>query len=83
MSILILAIMPFWHKRNFRGLAFYPVNKWLFWMMVGTVFLLTWIGAKPVEDPYVLVGQVFKVIYFSYFLLAPLVLKGWDKLFIC
>lgn len=80
LSILILAIMPIWHKSNFRGLTFYPVNKMLFWLIVGTVFILTWIGAKPVEDPYVLVGQIFTVIYFGYFLLAPLTLKLWDNL---
>lgn len=80
LSILILAIIPFWHKSNFRGLSFYPLNKTLFWFIVGTVFILTWIGAKPVEDPYVFVGQVFTVIYFSYFLLSPFILKFWDWL---
>jgi ubiquinol-cytochrome c reductase cytochrome b subunit len=79
-SILILAILPIWHKRNLRGLRFYPLNKFLFWFIVGTVFILTWIGAKPVEDPYVLIGQIFTVIYFSYFLLAPFLLKMWDYL---
>ena len=29
-SIVILVIIPFWHKRNFRGLTFYPLNKFLF-----------------------------------------------------
>jgi ubiquinol-cytochrome c reductase cytochrome b subunit len=48
--------------------------------MVGTVFILTWIGAKPVEDPYVFIGQLFTVIYFGYFLLSPFVLKFWDTL---
>nr|UPX88237.1 cytochrome b [Scapholeberis mucronata] len=80
MSILILSIMPIWHKSNFRGLSFYPLNKFLFWTMVGTVILLTWIGAKPVEDPYVLVGQVFTVVYFSYFILSPLFLLAWDSM---
>lgn len=79
-SILILAILPVWHKRKFRGLSFYPINKWLFWFIVGTVFILTWIGAKPVEDPYVIVGQVFTILYFSYFLFSPLLLKTWDSL---
>lgn len=78
LSILILAILPLWHKRNFRGLTFYPLNKFFFWFIIGTVFILTWIGAKPVEDPYVFIGQFFTVVYFSYFLLAPLVLKFWD-----
>nr|UPX88250.1 cytochrome b [Sida crystallina] len=80
MSILILAIMPFWHVSKVRGLSFYPVNKFLFWSFIGMVFILTWIGAKPVEDPYVITGQTFTVLYFSYFLFAPLFLKGWDSL---
>lgn len=80
MSILILAVLPFWHKRDYRGLSFYPVNKVLFWRMVGTVLILTWIGAKPVEDPYVFIGQLFTVIYFGYFILAPITLKLWDTL---
>ena len=79
-SILILAILPLWHKRKFRGLIFYPVNKWLFWFFVGNVFILTWIGAKPVEDPYILVGQLFTVLYFGYFIISPLILKLWDNI---
>lgn len=80
LSILILAILPFWHQSQIRGLEFYPLNKFLFWSIVGTVCLLTWIGAKPVEEPYVFTGQLFTVIYFSYFLFAPLTLKIWDSL---
>ena len=80
LSILILAILPFWHQSQIRGLEFYPLNKFLFWFIVGTVCLLTWIGAKPVEEPYVFTGQLFTVIYFSYFLFAPLTLKIWDSL---
>lgn len=80
MSILILAILPLWHKSVFRGLSFYPLNKVLFWGMVGTVLILTWIGAKPVEDPYIFIGQLFTVLYFGYFITAPLALKIWDVL---
>lgn len=79
-SILILAIIPFWHTRRIRGLTFYPLNKLLFWGFIGIVFILTWIGAKPVEDPYIFTGQTFTVLYFMYFLIAPLLLKGWDAL---
>nr|YP_009235843.1 cytochrome b [Bactrocera melastomatos]YP_009740444.1 cytochrome b [Bactrocera rubigina]AMD83698.1 cytochrome b [Bactrocera melastomatos]QID03097.1 cytochrome b [Bactrocera rubigina]WCB99098.1 cytochrome b [Bactrocera rubigina] len=80
LSIAILAILPFYHLSKFRGIQFYPINKILFWTMVVTVILLTWIGARPVEDPYVLVGQILTVIYFLYYIINPLVNKWWDNL---
>nr|AMP43805.1 cytochrome b [Satanas sp. KW-2016] len=79
-SIAILLLLPFYNMSKFRGIQFYPLNQLLFWMMVVTVMLLTWIGARPVEDPYVIVGQVLTTVYFSYYLINPLVNKMWDQL---
>ncbi|YP_001382118.1 cytochrome b (mitochondrion) [Penaeus chinensis] len=80
MSILILLILPFTHAAKFRSLAFYPLNQLMFWSLVSIVFLLTWIGARPVEDPYVLTGQILTVLYFSYYIINPLTLIWWDKM---
>nr|YP_009560232.1 cytochrome b [Oxysarcodexia avuncula]QAA79130.1 cytochrome b [Oxysarcodexia avuncula] len=80
LSIAILAILPFYHMSKFRGIQFYPINQILFWLMTVTVILLTWIGARPVEEPYVLIGQILTVVYFSYFMFNPIVTKWWDKL---
>nr|YP_003848771.1 cytochrome b [Bactrocera minax]ADL14722.1 cytochrome b [Bactrocera minax] len=80
LSIAILAILPFYHLSKFRGIEFYPINKIMFWSMVVTVILLTWIGARPVEEPYVLVGQLLTIIYFMYYLINPLIAKWWDSL---
>lgn len=80
LSIAILIILPFYNLRKFRGIQFYPINQILFWSMVVTVILLTWIGARPVEEPYVLIGQILTVIYFLYYLINPLVNKWWDNL---
>nr|YP_010231166.1 cytochrome b [Paralimna concors]QSV37209.1 cytochrome b [Paralimna concors] len=80
MSIAILMILPFYNLSKFRGIQFYPINQILFWLMVVTVILLTWIGARPVEDPYILVGQLLTLIYFFYYLINPLVSKWWDNL---
>nr|YP_010701663.1 cytochrome b [Sphaerophoria philanthus]WCJ53224.1 cytochrome b [Sphaerophoria philanthus] len=79
MSIAILMIMPFFSLSKFRGIEFYPINQILFWIMVTIIILLTWIGARPVEDPYVLIGQVLTVLYFSYYLINPLMSKWWDN----
>nr|YP_010894818.1 cytochrome b [Amiota dentata]WJW73331.1 cytochrome b [Amiota dentata] len=80
LSIAILMILPFYHLSNFRGIQFYPINKLFFWSMVMTVILLTWIGARPVEEPYVMVGQILTVIYFFYYLINPLMTQWWDNL---
>lgn len=79
-SIAILFIIPFYFLRNFRGLQFYPINQILFWCIVIIVILLTWIGARPVEDPYILVGQILTVLYFLYYLINPLIHISWDKI---
>jgi ubiquinol-cytochrome c reductase cytochrome b subunit len=80
LSIAILFILPFTNVRKFRGIQFYPVNQFLFWSILIIVILLTWIGARPVEDPYILTGQILTVVYFSYFLINPIVIKWWDNL---
>nr|QNE85762.1 cytochrome b [Helina impuncta] len=80
MSIMILMILPFYNMSNFRGIQFYPINQIMFWNMVSTVILLTWIGARPVEDPFILMGQLLSIIYFMYFMINPLITKYWDKL---
>nr|AYG93193.1 cytochrome b [Triops sp. EPP1] len=80
MSILILTILPLFHNSKFRGLEFYPLSQSYFWSLVTTVILLTWIGARPVEEPYILTGQILTIFYFSYYLLNPLILKLWDNM---
>nr|YP_010631658.1 cytochrome b [Propomacrus bimucronatus]AFQ62300.1 cytochrome b [Cheironitis sp. MJTNT-2012]WBP61436.1 cytochrome b [Propomacrus bimucronatus] len=78
MSILILIILPFINKKMFLSTQFYPINKFIFWSFVTIAILLTWIGARPVEDPYILTGQILTVTYFSYFLINPLIHSLWD-----
>nr|YP_009503508.1 cytochrome b [Isoperla bilineata]AXB38854.1 cytochrome b [Isoperla bilineata] len=80
LSIAILLILPFSNKSNFRGMQFYPINQIMFWSLLVIVILLTWIGARPVEDPYILVGQILTVLYFLYYILNPLMFKIWDQI---
>nr|YP_009649180.1 cytochrome b [Ovalipes punctatus]QDA22805.1 cytochrome b [Ovalipes punctatus] len=79
-SVAILMILPFTHVSKFRSLTFYPLNQFMFWFLVSVLILLTWIGARPVEDPYVLTGQILTVVYFFLFILNPLMLLWWDKM---
>nr|UPL65258.1 cytochrome b [Physopelta sp.] len=80
MSITIIMILPFIHKSKFQSTMFYPLNKILFWSFIPTIMLLTWIGARPAEEPFILTGQVLTMMYFSYFFMLPLCTKLWDKI---
>nr|YP_010946906.1 cytochrome b [Salganea incerta]WGO57663.1 cytochrome b [Salganea incerta] len=77
MSISILFIMPL-YKPLLQGNQFYPINQFMFWIMVNTVILLTWIGARPVEDPYIITGQILTIIYFLFYIISPMITNLWD-----
>nr|AXS65278.1 cytochrome b [Cerambycidae sp. 6 KM-2017] len=80
MSIAILYVLPFTNKKKISNVKFYPLNKFLFWILVTIILLLTWIGARPVEDPYILIGQILTVLYFFYYLINPLISKIQDSI---
>lgn len=79
-SILILISLPFTFKPKFRGLEFYSMAQPLFWSWVSVFLLLTWIGARPVEEPYIVLGQILTCLYFSYFLFTPVIINVNDKI---
>jgi ubiquinol-cytochrome c reductase cytochrome b subunit len=79
LSIIILIICPFIYKRKFRGFAFYPLNKFLFWTHINIWILLTWLGARPVEDPYIVLGQILSIIYFAYYFVSFFIQFLWDN----
>nr|AXS66069.1 cytochrome b [Curculionoidea sp. 26 KM-2017] len=80
MSIAILYFLPFISMKKNSNNQFYPINKFLFWSLVSIFILLTWIGARPVEDPYIITGQTLTIIYFSYFIMYPMINTMWDSI---
>nr|YP_010554670.1 cytochrome b [Ceratopsyche gautamittra]UYO79303.1 cytochrome b [Ceratopsyche gautamittra] len=80
MSILILFIMPFIFNKTIQGNMYFFFNKILFWFFFSMFLILTWIGSKPIEFPFVNIGQIFTVLYFSYFFINPLISMYWKSL---
>nr|AAK70389.1 cytochrome b [Syngnathus floridae] len=77
-SILVLMVVPALHTSKQRGLTFRPAGQFLFWALVADMVILTWIGGMPVEAPYILIGQVASIIYFTIFLLL-VPMSGWTE----
>lgn len=69
-SVLILYFL-FLKSYGFKiSCSFSPIQKIFWWGFLGVIFLLTWIGARPVEEPYLVLGQGFTFLYFiRYFLI--------------
>nr|YP_010999519.1 cytochrome b [Ochthebius subinteger]WPM98444.1 cytochrome b [Ochthebius subinteger] len=80
MSIAILLFLPFMNNKKMMSTQFYPLNKIMFWNLTSIIILLTWIGARPVEDPYIMIGQILTIIYFAIYLIMPLLNMYWDNI---
>jgi ubiquinol-cytochrome c reductase cytochrome b subunit len=73
-AILIILVMPFTDLSRSRGLQFRPLSKIAFYIFLANFLILMQLGAKHVESPFIELGQVSTVLYFSHFLIiVPLV----------
>jgi ubiquinol-cytochrome c reductase cytochrome b subunit len=64
-----LLALPFVNSSQVRSSAFRPLHKKVFWLLVADCIILVWIGQEPVEDPYIIIGQLASVYFFIYFLI--------------
>lgn len=79
-AILILFLLPIINTQKSRGFQFYPPSQLIFWSLITSTAILTWIGGRPVEAPFEQIGQIFTVFYFLLYFLSPLSAKCWDIL---
>ena len=78
-SIVVLLVLPWLDRSKVRSAVFRPVYRVFFWLLVVDSFLLGYIGAKPPEGAYIVIGQLATAWYFLHFLLVLPLLRKFEK----
>ena len=78
-AIAILLLLPFIITPKTQSPGFKPVYAFCFFVFCAVVLALGWLGAQPVEVPYIALGQIATVLYFSLLLIImPVIVKLED-----
>ena len=78
-AILIILVLPITDLSRNRGIQFRPLSKIAFYIFVANFLILMQLGAKHVESPFIELGQIATVLYFSYFLIIVPALSYFEN----
>src|SRR2546423_3276290 len=78
-AILVLAFLPWLDTARTKSSKYRPLAKQFFWIFVIVCVLLGYLGGKPPEGIYVIVGRILTFCYFAYFLILLPLLSRIEK----
>ncbi|MEX2453951.1 MAG: cytochrome b/b6 [Rhodospirillaceae bacterium] len=67
-SIAVLIVLPWLDRSPVRSARFRPLYRQFFWLFLINCIVLGWIGAKPAEGYYIVIGRIATAYYFLHFL---------------
>lgn len=74
LAIIAIMLLPLLNPSKFRTSTFGPIYKCAFWFLFVDFLLLGWLGQKEIETPYIQIGQVCTILYFTFFfVLTPFI----------
>jgi ubiquinol-cytochrome c reductase cytochrome b subunit len=78
-SIMVLFILPWLDFSPVKSARYRPIYKQFFWLFVINCIVLGYVGAKPAEGVWVVVGQISTAYYFAHFLVIIPLLAKFEK----
>jgi len=78
-SIAVLLVLPWLDGSKVRSARFRPLYKQFFWLFVLDCLVLGYIGAKPPEGLFVVVGQAATFWYFFHFIVIVPLLGRFER----
>ena len=79
-SIFILYLLPFSGSAKNIPSSFTPSYQITYWMLVSVFIILTWLGACPIEEPYITLAVPITIIYFLLYLILVLMPSFWLRI---
>jgi len=68
-SLLVLLFVPWLDRSPIRSSRYRPLYQCFYWLLLGDIVLLGWIGTQPPNDLLNLAAQIATGYYFTFFLL--------------
>ena len=78
-SILLLLFLPWLDGSPVRSNRFRPISMMFFWIFVVDCLVLGYIGGKPAEGAFIVIGQVATAYYFAHFLVIIPIISRTEK----
>lgn len=78
-SILILYTLPIINLK-IPPIRFMPPSQLLYWIFINNFILLTWLGAQPIENPFITIRQILSLTYFIFFITLPILNFLWNQI---
>ena len=69
-SLALLALAPWLDTSKVRSTRYRPIYRWWFWILGLDFLVLMYIGAKPPEGVFLIVGRIATAYWFVHFLLV-------------
>jgi len=64
-AVIIFYSIPFLARKTQKATAFSVAQQLAFWRFITVFLILTFLGAQPVEEPFIFLRRVFSVLYFG------------------